>query len=70
MNQDASYSNHLKDISRMQKNKIEEMFRHHQLEKDEIEAQKQALMKELDSITKEHAEKRAMTEQEIWDNID
>jgi len=27
-------------------------------------------MKELDSITKEHAEKRAQTEQEIWDNID
>lgn len=38
MNQDASYQNHLRDISRMQKNKIEEMFRHQQLEKDEIEA--------------------------------
>jgi len=46
--QDAKYKMGIKDIAKLQKTKIENMFRDHQLEKDELEATKKALSHEIE----------------------
>lgn len=48
MAQDAKYKMSIKDIAKIQKQKIEEMFRDHQLEKDNLEANKKALSSEIE----------------------
>lgn len=41
--QDAKYKMGIKDIAKLQKQKIEQMFRDHQLEREELEAKKRQL---------------------------
>lgn len=68
--QDANYKMSIKDIAKLQKQKIEQMFRDHQLEKDELEDTKKALSKEIETLIEEHKKKREETESEIWETID
>ena len=60
----------IKEIAKLQKQKIEQMFRDHQLEKDELEATKKALSQEIEVMITQHKETREKVEQDIWDSID
>lgn len=70
MAQDAKYKMSIKEIAKLQKQKIEQMFRDHQLEKDELEATKKALSQEIEVMITQHKETREKVEQDIWDSID
>jgi methyl-accepting chemotaxis protein len=68
--QDAKYKMGIKDIAKLQKNKIEQMFRDHQLERDELETMKKKLSAEIEQLITEHKSTRENVEAQIWDSID
>jgi len=68
--QDAKYKMGIKDIAKLQKQKIEQMFRDHQLERDELETMKKKLSQEIEQLITEHKLNREQVEAQIWDSID
>jgi hypothetical protein len=52
----------IKDIAKLQKQKIEQMFRDHQLERDNLEQTKKQLSHEIETLISDHKRVREETE--------